>query len=59
MSRIKKILMKRDGYSAEEADQAIKETRELILSSNPYDADEIIAEELGLEPDYLMDLLCI
>ena len=59
MSRIKKILMKRDGYSAEEADQAIKETRDLILSSNPYDADEIIAEELGLEPDYLMDLLCI
>ena len=51
--------MKRDGYSAEEADQAIKETRDLILSSNPYDADEIIAEELGLEPDYLMDLLCI
>ena len=59
MSRIKKILMKRDGYSAEEADQAIKETRDLILSSNPYDADEIIMEELGLEPDYLMDLLCI
>ena len=51
--------MKRDGYSAEEADQAIKETRDLILSSNPYDADEIIMEELGLEPDYLMDLLCI
>lgn len=47
--------MTRDGYSSEEADCYIQDLKERI------NAEEIIVEEgleeLGLEPDYFMDLL--
>ena len=49
--------MQRDGLSREEANDLIKETTDLILSSDPFDADEIMADMLGLEPDYIVDLL--
>ena len=50
--------MQRDGLSREEANDLIKETTDLLLSSDPWDADEIMADMLGLEPDYIMDLIC-
>lgn len=62
VKRIVQILMKRDGISRQEAQQMIDECRQRLLSeavpSGDSDlAEEILAEELGLEPDYLMDLL--
>lgn len=59
---IKEILMNRDGCTEKEAKQRIKECRrrlfEEAVPSGDYDlAEDIIAEELGLEPDYMMELL--
>ena len=60
MNRVIKILMERDGISEEEARALVKETRdELIMLDNPFEADDIIADYLGLEPDYIEDILYI
>ena len=52
---IKKVLMERDGISAEEAEEMIEELRERVLEGE--DAEELLLEELGLEPDYVDELL--
>ena len=59
---IVQILVERDGVSEQEAQRIVDECRQQLLSeavpSGDSDlAEEILAEELGLEPDYLMDLL--
>ena len=55
MNRIIKILMQRDNMDYESARTLCNETRDEIIS-NPMEADEIIENYLGLEPDYLEDL---
>lgn len=57
MDKIIKILMERYGMSRSDAKDLVDETRELLLSSDPWEADEIMADQLGLEPDYIMDIL--
>lgn len=57
MEKIAKILMERDGMTYADAKDLVNETRDLLLSSDPWDADEIMADMLGLEPDYIMDLI--
>lgn len=57
MKKVVEILMERDGMNREEAKDLVKETRDMLLSSDPWDADEIMADMLGLEPDYIMDLI--
>ena len=60
MNRVVEILMKRDGISEDEAHALVCKTRdELIMLDNPFEADEIIENYLGLEPDYLEDILYI
>ena len=50
--------MERDGISEEEARTLINETRdEIMMLDNPLDADTVLMEYLGLEPDYLFDIL--
>ena len=56
MNKIVKILMERDGINEEYAQTLVNETRDEIMM-NPAEADEIIMDYLGLEPDYLMDLI--
>jgi hypothetical protein len=57
MKKIIKILMQRDGISEEEARALIKETRdEIMMLDNPLEADNILMEYLGLEPDYIFDI---
>lgn len=62
MESIKRILMRRDGCSAAEADElvgeAIAETR-LFLDgdSNSLDPEQILYEDFGLEPDYIFELM--
>ena len=56
---IREILMRRDGLSAEEADDLIEEAKSdlnyrLANGEMPYD---ICEEHFGLEPDYIMELL--
>lgn len=58
MNRVVKILMERDGMSQEEATGLVEDTAaELADCTNVLDADDIIACNLGLEPDYIMDIL--
>ena len=52
MRSLVEILMERDRMTFDEANELIDETREMILDS-PEDADEIMSDMLGLEPDYL------
>lgn len=57
MKKIVEILMERDGMTYADAKDLVNETRDVLLSSDPWDADEIMADMLGLEPDYIMDLI--
>lgn len=52
---LKQVIMRRDNMSSEEADELIKEAREAINDGE--DPEEVLAEMLGLEPDYIFDLL--
>lgn len=59
MNQVVEILMKRDGMSEEEATNLVVSTRDEVLECEPWEADDVIASNLSLEPDYLMDILCI
>jgi len=55
MTTIEKTLMKRDGYTREEAREALREARERVLKGeNP---EDILYEDFGLEPDYIWELI--
>lgn len=57
-NRVVEILMKRDGMSEAEAKRLVAETREEILScDDAFEVDDILACNLGLEPDYIFDIL--
>lgn len=63
METIKQVLMRRDSMSASDADALIAEARAeldaLLETGNPSidEAESIITEYFGLEPDYLMEIL--
>lgn len=61
MNTIIKILMKRDGYSKAEAkemyDDTMNEVYEAIACGDNDLAEEIFTSNLGLEPDYLINVL--
>lgn len=50
------VLMRRDGMSRAEAEDLIAEARKRVLEYGE-DPEEILADEFGLEPDYIYDLL--
>lgn len=59
---IKTVLMRRDGISEEEAQQIIDDTKEeleelLDRGGSLDEAEEIVKDNLGLEPDYLDELI--
>ncbi len=59
MSELKKVLMERDGMTAEEADKEIARAKN-ALTARLEDGDmpfDFMEEEYGLEPDYLEDLI--
>ena len=57
--RIVKILMERDGIDEDEARERVDEVRELMADCDydPTECELIVAEELGLELDYIFDLI--
>lgn len=61
MNRIIKILMERDGLTYEEAasefDYAQELIHEAIANCEDDQIEEIMAEELGLEMDYIFDIM--
>lgn len=59
MNRVIEILCRRDDLSVEEAASRIAEVREAILccDGSYIEAEEIMLNELGLEMDYIFDIL--
>lgn len=61
MNRIVRILMKRDGMTENDARSLYEEVREEIfdaVSCGDYElAEDILAADLGLEIDYIIDIL--
>ena len=61
MNKVVEILMKRDDLTKEEAKARLLEVREMINDAVDngewYEAEDIIADELGLEMDYIFDIL--
>lgn len=59
MSKVVEILMKRDGLSRTEAQEQFNEVREMIQECNfdPFETEDILIEELGLEMDYIFEFL--
>lgn len=61
MLSIRKVLMERDGLTAEEAEAAIWEAKEALTeyleAGDLFSAEDICAEYFGLEPDYIVELL--
>ena len=59
---IKTVIMRRDGISSEEADELIQgakaELEEVIDNGGDIlDAEEVVKDWFGLEPDYLMEIM--
>jgi len=55
MKNLKETIMERDNLSSEEADSMIEDAKEQVLAGE--DPDEVLANDFGLEPDYVFDLL--
>ena len=59
--KIEKLLVKRDGISRNEAQNLIEECKEeielAIATGNIDKVDDILRDYLGLEPDYLDELI--
>lgn len=54
MNKVIEILMNRDGMTKNEAEELITEAREEMLETG---SDEAMMDILGLEMDYIMDIL--
>jgi hypothetical protein len=59
MNRVVKILMDRDGLTQQEAKEQLNEVRQMLRDCNydPMESEEIILSELGLEMDYIYDIV--
>lgn len=62
MKDIVATLMERDDLTREEAKEQVEAVKELLEEAidngeTDTDLEEILMDELGLEPDYLMELL--
>ena len=57
MNRIVEILMNRDGMSREEAEEKVQEVRGMIVDASAFEVENILIDELGLEMDYIFDLI--
>ena len=61
MNEIVEILMRRDGISQLEAENLVEECKEemeqAIARGHYFEAEDILASYLTLEPDYVFDIL--
>lgn len=55
VTAIEEVLINRDGMTPEEAYQCLQELRGMIHEGE--DPEEVLSSELGLEPDYIFDLI--
>ena len=62
MNRVVKILMERDGMTEEEAKAEVREARNEMYEAihdgcDAEEVEDIFSDYLGLEPDYIFDVL--
>lgn len=61
MNRVVQILMNRDGMTETEAREAVQDCvdmmEEAIQEGHYLEAEDIFMDELGLEPDYIFDVI--
>ncbi len=61
MNKIVKILMKRDGLDEDDAldivDNLKEEAEEMLERGDLLGIEELLRSDLGLEPDYIFDLI--
>lgn len=55
METVKEVLMRRDKMTSDEADEVIDDMKSQVLDGA--DPEEVLADEVGLEPDYIFDIL--
>ena len=55
MESLLEVLMRRDGMTEDEATEAIAEAASRVEAGD--DPEDVLQEEFGLEPDYVIDLL--
>lgn len=55
MTELVRVLMQRDDLTQEEAEEMVQEAKERVIDGE--DPEEVLLEELELEPDYIFDLL--
>ena len=56
-NEVVRILMERDGFARDEAEERLEEVREMLSDADPWEAEDILADELGLEMDYIFDII--
>jgi hypothetical protein len=56
---LRRVVKRRDGLTDEEFDDLIRSSREEweALGSDPWELEEILHNDFGLEPDYAFDLM--
>ena len=59
MNKVVKILMERDGITEQEAQEMIQGTVNMMdeCDYDPMECEDIMLSDLGLEIDYLFDIL--
>ena len=55
MSELMKVLIERDGETKESALELIRDARNRVYRGE--DPSEILHDDFGLEPDYILDLI--
>jgi hypothetical protein len=55
MESLREVLMRRDGLSAKEADELIEYAKSRVDDGE--DPEKVLAEEFGLEPDYVFSIM--
>ena len=56
MTELERVLINRDEITLEEAKERIAEVREIILNREEI-LEDALANYLGVEPDYIFDIL--
>jgi len=56
MTELERVLINRDEITLEEARERISEVREIILNREAT-LEDALADYLGVEPDYIFDVL--
>jgi hypothetical protein len=56
LTELHRVLMRRDEMTAEDVDEWIRAAQQAVLEDGE-DPEDILHEEFGLEPDYVLELL--